>query len=937
MKLKFSIKNEKVRKLQSLNSFNQLSKRKKIIIISCFLTLIIATNVLISDYVRTDLIDFVWRADDATYIGVAYSFYKDNNFGTGFTSRDHVTSKSVDDLIREIKSVSSPQNGKGPFFFITLGSFYKLMDTQPPDIYYDASIFGTILSSIFLILFFYFVKTRFGLKNAILSSILLTFVPIFVLLGARVYPSALLLIFSICALFFLEKKTFHYVMFGLFSILAWLTHPFGIFLGLSYTIFLLINKEYRGVIISTLTAVLILSPWLYSNYYNFGDIGWGLFLPFSTAQISEYLSFLPSESDITMIAPYGGYVLQNFPPRFTPFEVFYYVYLQGFLDNYNMTYFVLFLFSSAFAFFKIEKLKKHTFVLVPFISIIILVFFLINNFKDPYLHGALLFALPILLIWVLWKKYHSFFVEPQKRIYLFIILFLFISLIGLYGTSVMLNRVNPEVRQIIFPLILMIPLSILGIEKIVNKFTSHRKDSKIIFFFVVGLIFVPIIFQMVDGINQLEGYTENTGNLQGEGLKNVNTFLVANTSEDSNFASNEPGFTFVNTARNSIGLPLESITLKDFEKFMSQYDISYLVSYDETVARIPSVDSLLEKITQWQPYQYYYTEFYNDGNSQILQVKNLLDAEISEPVSYIFKAKRLENEGKLNEANTIYKQIREFNPKNISISEKICSTLTFVHKFEYSIYSCTVLLKNDANNLIALSNLAISYAETGQIEKVVDVVGLYGDIFFNEPNNEKVLKSWDMTMSYLISVDDEYQKIIDKMFDNAKKLEEQHDYQKALIQYNFLSHLTEADLQLSIDSSYGKIRILAKLERYDDAFKVYDATIQIYNNEIRKLMIANQYNEVNDMQKSMINVMKGKANLLTNLEDYHKAQSIYNAILGYDKFDSDVWKKTASYHEKYDRLQQALHAYEFAHQLEPENDYLLEKIEELKDKIANIR
>ena len=57
-------------------------------------------------------------------------------------------------------------------------------------------------------------------------------------------------------------------------------------------------------------------------------------------------------------------------------------------------------------------------------------------------------------------------------------------------------------------------------------------------------------------------------------------------------------------------------------------------------------------------------------------------------------------------------------------------------------------------------------------------------------------------------------------------------------------------------------------------------------------------------------------------------------ILSINKFDFDVWQKIGSYHEQYGQLRQALHDYEFAYRLEPENDYLLEKIKELKDRLG---
>ncbi len=149
-----------------------------------------------------------------------------------------------------------------------------------------------------------------------------------------------------------------------------------------------------------------------------------------------------------------------------------------------------------------------------------------------------------------------------------------------------------------------------------------------------------------------------------------------------------------------------------------------------------------------------------------------------------------------------------------------------------------------------------------------------------------------------------------------------------------MEQLTYVDT-LSLDAHESKIRILVKLEKYEEALQEYDLTIKIYYNEIDKHKSRDQFNEVLDKEESIINLMKGQATLLTNLENYHKANRVYQEILNIDKFDPTVYNKIAEYHEKYGQLLHAIHNYELASQIEPENDYLVEKIEELKAKLQN--
>jgi len=293
--------------------------------------------------------------------------------------------------------------------------------------------------------------------------------------------------------------------------------------------------------------------------------------------------------------------------------------------------------------------------------------------------------------------------------------------------------------------------------------------------------------------------------------------------------------------------------------------------------------------------------------------------------------------GQSIDAKKIYEELRNFESGSIKHAESVCTALVNWDRYDDAIVQCNSILKKDPKNLESHYNLVVSYVNKEQREKVHDVLLSYNEMLFDEPNNVENLKAWARSITYLSQWGDFVQEYLTNTFTQAKKLEEQHEYQKALILYDRLTYLDETDLQLTIDSFYRKIIILTKLERYEDALNTYDATIPIYNNEIRKLFSSNQYNKANDMQKSMIIVMKAKAALLTNMEDYHEADSVYAIILGYNKFDPYTWQKRGAYFENYDRLAEALHAYEFAHQLEPENDNLLVKIKELKDKIANKR
>jgi len=914
---------------------SKISIIKKNYISIILIGIILVANFLIADYLRTDYLNFVWSADDATYIAVAYTFKENNNFGSGYMSSALVTSKPLDTLINQYPTISFFHAAKGPVFFILLGSFYKILNTAPPNMFLHASIFTNILTSAFLILFYFFMKSKFDTKIAFISSFILVFMSTFVILGARVHPFILVMLFSVLILFFLEKKTHHYFIGGFFAALAPLSHPFGIFVTISYFLFILTRGEFKGLLFSTISLFGTISPYMLLNYYYLGDIGWGFYVPFSDS-ISKLISFIPRSEEFTRISPYTDHFLHFSKDRFyDTFTVFTTIFNKiGII--YKIQLLIIFLFASSLAFVKIDKLKNYSLSIISFVSVFIIGFVLTSSYllRDTYFHAIFVFAVFPITILVIYKKFRTYF-ENNDRQSLFILLLVYVTAIGIYLTSIMLGRPDPTLRLILPALIFLIPFAVYGINKVVTSTFNKKRYATIGFFVVIALLLFPVFDQMVDGINYQRWKVQRTNNLQTEEVATVNQYIYNNFPKGTNFVSNEPGFTFLYTGQNAIGLPKEDISVEQFEKLIDHYKISYIVGYNENVAHIPSINPLLERINQWQPYQYYYKQIYNQNNSKILEVNSILLADISEPSLYTYKAMKLEKEGKFHEANSILEEIKNFKLENVNELTKICSVLTQNNKFDYSIHFCNRIITKDPNNLTAQENLVISYESKGNTEKVYVTLNYYDEIFVNEPKNEKTLQSWAKSIQYL-SQKKEYQNIVLQLYENAIQYREQRDYGKALNAFSRLVWLNP-DFDIITLSYYSLIQILTDLEDYEAALKEYDRFIQIFKQEMINLAEANKPNEANEIQKIMIEFMKGKANLLTNLEDYHKAQSVYNAILGYDKFDPDVWKKIASYLEKYDQLPESLYAYELAQQLEPENDYLLEKIEVLKDKIANIR
>ena len=143
------------------------------------------------------------------------------------------------------------------------------------------TILRTIISSLFIVLFFFLIKTKINLKTAFFSSVLISFLSYFASNSSQINILMLISIFFISSFYFLDIKKRNFLFLGILSGLAHLTHPIGILLPITVICYLVFKKQYRGSIIFITTYVLLLIPWFIRNFFVLHDIGGGLYIPFS--------------------------------------------------------------------------------------------------------------------------------------------------------------------------------------------------------------------------------------------------------------------------------------------------------------------------------------------------------------------------------------------------------------------------------------------------------------------------------------------------------------------------------------------------------------------------------------------------------------------------------------------------------------------------------
>lgn len=907
------------------------SSLKKILPILCIVILLVGANFIIGSYLRESSSQTLW-GDDVIHISVANSFREKNSFEYGFIYR-YLPELSLDDTL-DYQPLPTSFKEKGPLYYLLLASIFKLNSSTPENWYIHGSILNNFLTSIFIILFFFFIKKEFNIKIALISSILVLLIPWFGWMSVRVVPYPLFLVLSISALFFLRKSKINYILFGLFAGLAHLTHPNGIFLPAAYGIFLILNKEFRGLLISAVAYQAILSPWYFRNHLLFGDFGWGLTIPFS-----EHISSLLAPLSVPKIVSVSystvpSTLFSNFE-KVTPLDIFQFSFYK--MESlYNMEYIVLFvLILTPLAFFKVEKFRNNIKKIIVILAVIASSYFFITYIHIAFVQVLFIFILPIVFAYFIYKKGYFYLLDKISRTYLFLLLFAFISVLGFYYWNVKLGMITSDQKLFFLAAIfLLIPLAIIGLEKIISliRFTKI-KHNKLISIVILGLVLSPIMTYLIIGIPEVYGSTEFLH--ESEVDRALNSWIRKNVAEDQIVASNNPGAVFLRTGITSVGFPQalgepsNADFLSNFNKFINYYNLTHAIYYKTlTPGGFNDFTSNLDEIITPD---YYFTTIYSNEPTRVVKINDLLDVNSSQLLSYAAKGKKLERMGKVEEAERVFEEFKIIEPKTLMAGEQICVSLTQLEWYHLALNKCNMLLKKDPSNPIAYFNFIFIYENIGTTKQVFEIIDSLYDDFIANPYDYKTLQFWIKTMNYYNeSGDEKFKKYAEETFKIAGELKSQGDYQRAL---SLFYPLREIDT-LSTTIIESRIQIFIIQEQYEMALKEFDYAIEISKNKIEEFEYKRQYKEALEEQKYLIEVMMSKATLLKNLEDYHKAYRVYLEILSIDKFVPSVWKEIARYNENYENLKAALNAYEFALNLEPENNQTLKKIEELRNKIA---
>jgi tetratricopeptide (TPR) repeat protein len=142
------------------------------------------------------------------------------------------------------------------------------------------------------------------------------------------------------------------------------------------------------------------------------------------------------------------------------------------------------------------------------------------------------------------------------------------------------------------------------------------------------------------------------------------------------------------------------------------------------------------------------------------------------------------------------------------------------------------------------------------------------------------------------------------------------------------------NLAISYDNTVtheSKNEIIQRLKELKDSntiLIIYDRLIREDYHDIEVFERENQNELIFAKEKVIFINMMEKADLLRELGEYNEAFTIYLEMLSINKFNPILYEKIADYLVERGQISQAIHNYELASKFDPDNEYLLEKIEE---------
>ena len=860
-----------------------------------FCIFLVFTIFLLSFYFQNFSSQALWFGDDSIYLSIANSISSSNSLTYSHISNTYEF--PIGELLERYPTVHPPLNEKGPIYFIILGYWLKIFSSNVENWYFYGSLLSASIFSIFLVLYYFFVKSRFSFYTSIFSSLLILLIPYVGYSVGKISIYPLFWLFSISALFFIKQTRFNNVFFGIFAGLAHLTHPLGLFLLLTYLFYLLIKRQFKAFFVCAAAYVLTIFPWSLHSFLTFQDFGRGLFFPFSS-QISE-IFVEPNQKLIQ-----SSVITKDFLVNLTQIDVssIFSLLHEKLQSNYFIELLILFIIiSSFFSFFNFQRIKNEGFVfaIIPILISLLLALSIIDSF---FIEFIIIFGMLPLSLIILYKFRSQYFlkISETKKVLLLLGISTLIGFI-LWQIRVGIDYHHVYEVNILFfgSIFMIIPFGVQGIINLFNNITSVKK--KIIFTVLLFLIISPVYISLLEGFEKTT-LLYNTI-LESENAKKQHEFILENIPENSIMLSNNPGGTFLKTGLVTVPFPNGIHNQIDFEKYLEHFNVNYIVIYPH-FDRFEAIDATLtkNKIFNWYPaYDFKFTTIYELINatqkhgvhdSSIILVEDLLTLNNTILIDQILKAKKLERLGEFSAASEVFSSIQLENYKSISNLVDGCKLLSYYAMYEDSKNFCEKTLSLDELNKIARYHVIISYVQLGFDEKAEEQKVIFMDLA--DKNPEKYA-------TFLVKM------IYEPIKSKYGQIDNKLSLTPLIVEHLVLHNVDDDKYVISI---------------YAEFSSVLDYSLNYLNPQTDQEIIKITRDYFADNLKNEIKYA---------LEFGNKAQAENSAIklITLNKFDSDYWEFYGETMLQVENYNFAIRGFEMASKLSDEKDFS-EKIDLIK-------
>jgi hypothetical protein len=528
-----------------------------------------------------------WKYDDAEHLSIAYNLYNGKGFTRDFIDLGADTKSTNIPHLSDYDQISNHLRNKFPFYFILMGGWLAIFQADNSNWNFYGILFNSLVSAMCIIAFYFWVKKYFSPGLAMFSAPLLAIMPGLIWFAVRIRPDVLAFLFIILTIYFgLKEITYrNAVLVGILAALSHFSHTIGLLPGIAIVIYFLIKRKFVASLILIGTWILILIPWLARNYAVFGDALQGTGIPVPREILIKIGLVSPDARNLNVheigtIA--GTSVTQT---------------IDGMIDQfstiYGMEYFLILICFSFFAFVSFSVLKnalnrrKGKILLVTGIILYSLcinyVFLAKSDNSDIDLQIAILFIIPfaIFLYVKLFSEYRELFSSHRKNVYLLVAIFVLLSFVPYFMYAQVTGRIVPEVRIIIHSLYLLLPLSLIGIFKLVNVSSSFlwAKSQRYITMIVAPLIIIVFSVMIFStGVNDIIHFHQGFG--EKEFQIDMHRWMTNNIPKDANIASDLPHAVLLKTGNKAVNFAHAFKDNVDYENWIiKKFDVDYLVFY----------------------------------------------------------------------------------------------------------------------------------------------------------------------------------------------------------------------------------------------------------------------------------------------------------------------------------------------------------------------